>query len=325
MKKIILSFILALCGLFSVNAQISTWTQSAKDGKSDYFTHLRVGANIGTTGLGLEVGTQVTDILALRIGIDFVPHFEYDMDFQIQVGDTPESKYDEHGQRIETKFDRMAEYLRQITGIQVDDQVRMVGEPSFTSFKLIADVYPFKNKRWYFSAGFYLSSPTIAHAYNTTHDMSSLLAVSIYNNIYTKVKNEEDIIEGLELPPEIRDKILSYGKMGMHVGDYKVNGEKYMMVPDDESMVKAYMKVNSFKPYIGAGYTVDISQNGRFRFAVNAGVLFWGGTPKVYTHDGTEIVGDLTNIWGQIGHYVNIVKPLIVYPTINASITYRIF
>ena len=53
--------------------------------------------------------------------------------------------------------------------------------------------------------------------------------------------------------------------------------------------------------------------------------MFWGGHPRVYTHDGTEIVDDLININGQIRHYVDYVRPFEVFPVLNLSLAYRLF
>lgn len=324
-KRLLLVTILSFTGFIHAYSQISTWIESGRNGESEYFKHFDVGINAGSTGIGFELGTQINDFVNLRTGFDFVPHFTYDMEFTIQVGDSLESKYDKDGKRVKTKFDRMADYLEQITGLEVDDEVHMKGEPRFNNFKLIADVFPFQDKRWYFSAGFYLSSDRIAKAYNVTEDMASLMAVSIYNNIYRKVENGEELIDGIALPPDQIDRILNAGMMGMHVGDFKDTGLPYMMVPDENSMVKADLEVNRFKPYIGAGYKGVISENGKWYVSVNAGFLCWGGTADVYTHDGTEIVGELTNIYGQVDRYVDIIKPLKVYPILNAAISYRIF
>lgn len=293
--------------------------------KPHYFNHLSIGVNVGTTGIGFELNSNVCDWLNLRAGFDFVPHFTYDMKFHIQVGDYIESKYDVDGNRVETRFDRMADYMKQLTGLTVNDEIDMVGEPHFNNFKFIADIYPFRNKRWYFSAGFYWSSSKIGRAFNTTADMSSLLAVSIYNNIYEKVINEEDIIDGIALPPDICSRFEEYGRMGMHVGDFKSDGTKYMMVPGDDNMVRANLQVNAFKPYFGAGYSGNISRDGRLTFAVNAGILLWGGRPRIMLHDGVEMISELDNIWGQVGHYVDIVRPFNVYPMLNASLSYRLF
>lgn len=322
-KKIVIALLVTT--VLPVAAQDAVSMDLKQKAQPEYFKHLSVGVNVGTTGIGFELSSPVCDWLSLRAGFDFIPHFTYDMKFHIQVGDSIEKKFDKDGNRIKTKFDRMADYMEQLTGLRVNDEVDMVGTPNFNNFKLIADFHPFKNKQWYLSAGFYVSSSNIGRAHNTTEDMPTLLAVSIYNNIYNKVLNEEDIIDGIELPPDICEKFLNYGKMGMHIGDFKSDGSKYMMVPGDDDMVRSTLKANAFKPYIGGGYSGTISQDGRLSFAVNAGFLLWGGTPEVVIHDGVEMITELDNIWGQVGHYVDLVRPMKVFPMLNASLSYRLF
>ena len=147
----------------------------------------------------------------------------------------------------------------------------------------------------------------------------------IYDIEDTADSELDGVFLGMELPPMINDKILNAGRMGMHVGDFP-DGTPYMMEPDENNMVKAEMKVNAFKPYLGAGYSGLIDKkNDRLHFAADAGVLFWGGTPKVYTHDGTEIVQGLDNVIGQVGRYTKLVKPMKVFPVLNLSVSYRLF
>ena len=297
---------------------------------------LNISINTGTTGLGFSLDSRLNDNARVRTGFDWIPRFEYPMTFHIQVGDD-NPDYDNQGR---SRFDRMAGYLEEMTGFKIDQNVDMIGVPSFNNFKLLFDIYPFKNKNWYFTAGFYAGSSVIARAYNRTEDMTTLMSVAMYNNIYDKVYdieyNEESELDGvflgLELPPSVNNKILSSGRMGMHVGDFKnqtdENGKPvaYMMEPDADNMVKARMVVNAFRPYLGAGYNVIIDKrNDRITFSADCGIMFWGGTPKVYTHDGTEIASGLDNIIGQVGRYVDKVKPFKVYPILNVSVSYRLF
>lgn len=294
------------------------------DTSAQYFKKYDVAVDVGSTGIGFQIGTLATPWLQLRAGFDYVPYFEKDMVFTIQMGDTPESKYDADGNRVETTFDRMAGYLEQITGLQVDDEVTMVGTPSFNNVKLIADFFPFRtNKHWYFSAGIYAGRKVIGHAVNRTEEMTSLMAVSIYNNMYEKTLAEEPLFMGIELPPALADKVIDAGRMGICVGEFVSDGSSYIMEPDEDNMVKATMEVNAIKPYLGAGYRGQLSKkNDRINFSVDCGALFWGGIPKVYTHDGTELTTDLTNIMGQVDRYVQLVKKFPVYPVLNLSLIY---
>ncbi|MCQ2110412.1 MAG: hypothetical protein MJY79_02805 [Bacteroidaceae bacterium] len=317
-KALLLSAFLSFSGIGGVKGQTF----------SDFvdrigLNNLDVAVDMGSTGIGLQVGTMVTPWMQVRTGFDYMPYFEKDMSFTIQIGDHVESKFDPDGNRVETTFDRMAGYMKEITGLDVDDEVIMVGTPSFNNAKLIFDVFPIRNCGWYLSAGVYAGRKVIGHAVNRIEEMPSLMAVGIYNNMYEKTVNEEPIFMGVELPPALADKVIDAGRMGIHVGDYVSDGTSYVMEPNNESMVTADMKVNAFRPYVGTGYKGQFSErNEHLKFAVEGGVFFWGGVPKVYLHDGTELTQDLTNIMGQVDRYVQLVKKFPVFPVLNLSLVY---
>lgn len=303
-------------------------TGGAVAGTFDFNPDFSVAADAGSTGIGLELQSRLSPMLQVRAGFDWMPHFEFPMQFSIEVGDDGDPGYDSEGR---SRFDRMAGYLEEMTGFKIDQQVDMIGEPHFHNFKLLVDLFPFSSKHWYFTAGFYAGPSVIGRAYNRTEDMTTLMSVAMYNNIYDKVYDIEynddselnGVFLGLELPPAVNQKVLSSGRMGMHVGDYQ-DGTRYVMEPDNDNMVKAEMKVNSFKPYLGAGFSGMIDKrNDRLRFAADCGILFWGGSPKVYTHDGTEITA-LKNLNGQIDRYVDISDRFKVFPVLNLSVSYRL-
>lgn len=132
--------------------------------------------------------------------------------------------------------------------------------------------------------------------------------------------------------------IAKYGRMGMGLGVYKRDitdeegniihkkGERYIMEPDDNSMVRADMKVNAFKPYVGIGYDGRLTKHDdRLKIGFDAGVMFWGGTPSLTTHDGTDLINDVEGIGGKVGDYVDTIEKFKVFPLLNLRISYRLF
>lgn len=98
-------------------------------------------------------------------------------------------------------------------------------------------------------------------------------------------------------------------------------GEQYRMLPDDNMMVSAKALVNAFRPYLGIGYSGAISKDGRTRLSVDCGALFWGGKPKIITHDGVDMMNDLCNVNGQVGHYLDIISHFPVYPVVDIRLS----
>lgn len=336
MKSLILYVFVAVCGL-SASAQ-----SSLKETLDEYnvLNHLDVSVTLGMTGIGFDLATPVTDYAQLRVGYAFMPSFHKSMYFGVQVGDEPESEYDENGDPVQTKFDRMADALNQVTGYQVEDRVEMIGMPTYNNLKVLVDIFPFqKDKRWHVTAGFFLGPSRIAKAYNATEAMPTLMAVGIYNTMRDKTLasyeqgwpyppvisvgswelNETDMIE------QLADRFIRYGRMGMHVGDFD-DGKPYLMEPGEDGMVRAEVKANGFKPYLGLGYGGRLLKNNdKFHIAFDLGAMFWGGSPDIVTHEGVNLTKDVSNIYWQVGDYVRLAKTFKIFPVLDVRFVYNIF
>ena len=208
------------------------------------FQHLDLSVSAGTTGIGIDLASPIGEYFQLRAGFDYMPRFTAKMKFDVMIGDQPARQYDANGNRIETSFDRMQVMLHDFTGVTADDHVDMIGKPTMNNVKLLLDFFPFKNnKHWHVTAGFYWGPSKFAEAVNSTESMNSLIALSIYNNLYDKsyihINGDEDgnhppqyILQvpdpddpdgkmmPVSLDPQIEQRILAFGRMGFHLGDY---------------------------------------------------------------------------------------------------------
>ena len=291
----------------------------------NFFNHLEAGINVGSTGLGVNVATNIGNHVRVRAGIDFTPHFSVPMSFSLQ-------SYTEEGGINSGNFEKMQRYMKKLTGFEVDDKVEIDGKPTMTNFKFLVDVYPWANKGWRVTAGFYAGSKKIAKAVNTIGEMPSLLAVNIYNHFYDYIMSDDAIDKPIFgntwLDPfmidEIRNELAGEGYMGIHIGDY-LNGAPYMLQPDSDGMVKVNAFVNRFKPYAGLGYTGELDKNKRWKLDVDCGVMMWGGTPSLIAHDGVNLSKDVKNIKGKPGDYVDVLKTFKVYPVISVAVSYKFF
>lgn len=308
--------------------------------------HLDVSLTAGTSGIGFDVASQVGDYVQVRAGYEFMPHFNKTLKFNITVGGEPARQYDSEGNRIITKFDKMKELLYGFTGFDVEDHVDMVGTPTMNNFKFLVDVTPLKEyKNWHVTAGFFWGPSQFARAENSTEAMVSLLSVGMYNRMYDKAVAGEPLIDlsdyvpGASIGniPELYDKFISYGRLGFSLGTFKHDvvdnkgvlhhaGERYILEPDDDCMVRVKAKSNSFKPYLGFGYSGRLLKNcDDWKISVDAGAMFWGGTPDLIVHDGINLTKDVENIGGQVGDYVDIFKAFKVYPVLSVRFTKNIF
>lgn len=301
------------------------------------FQHLDASISLGTTGVGIDVSSHIGESFQLRAGVSIMPKFDYHMNFGVQVGETKD----------ESKFNSLAEMMESFTGYKVNNSVDMVGEPTWSNAHVLLDVFPFKNKHWHFTAGFFVGGSRVAKAYNTTEDMPSLMAVGIYNKLYENAINYEPMIEfgnykfpdgDLNVQDQLYKIFNSYGRMGVHVGDFAHDiydaegnlihekGKPYMIEPDNDAMIKVDVNANSFRPYVGFGYGGRLIKNSdTYKISFDCGAMFWGGSPRVLTHEGIDLTKDVENIGGKVGTYVDMIKVFKVFPVINLRITRTIF
>lgn len=127
MKRFV--FLIALTtSIFTAN------TVSAQD--KMLLNHLSVGLEVGTTGWGLEAAAPVSPFVTLRTGFTTMPKFKY----------TESINYDYKN---------------------VSYSVDVQGHLNMFDWKLLADVYPFRQSSFHLTAGFYAGQKDIVKVKNT--------------------------------------------------------------------------------------------------------------------------------------------------------------
>ncbi len=316
--------------------------------QNEPFKHLDLSLTAGSTGIGFDLSTPIGDYVKLRTGLSIMPRVELPTSFKLQVGDSLETS--------KSKFEHLSERLSAITGKKVEPKADMIREPRFWNWNLLVDVYPFRdNKHWRFTAGFYWGNKTIGVTYNTAECVTTLMAVNMYNSLYEKLHGKtrkelmdvklidlgegfEDIATDPDLLIRLQRSMDYYGRMGVNMGKFSHDikdeegnvihkeGDIYMLEPNDESMVKAEMYANNFKPYLGFGYEGRLVKgDDRYLISFDCGAMFWGGTPRIITHDGTDLTHDVDDIPGGVGSDVRLIGALKVYPVLNVRLTRKLF
>lgn len=345
MRKYILTALAAALTATGATAQTFSYspTYTVQEKKvTKPFSSLEAAVTAGTTGVGIDVATPLSRSVRLRTGFEITPHLDKTMNFDIQSFGADGTTIDE------TKFEKMATFLEGFTGYHADSQVDMIGKPTMWNFKLLVDVFPFRNKNWHITAGFHWGNRRVAEALNSIDDAPSLVAVNMYNRLHYIADQDINHMNMLPLfeygtmvmylDPQIEQKLLDIGVMGIPLGTYKHDitddegniihheGDRYRMTPDANSQVSARVRVNSFRPYLGFGYEGRLRRSDpTVRIGFDAGMMFWGGTPDVSTHDGTSLTKDVEGIGGKVGRYAAIIESLKVYPVLNVRISKTIF
>jgi hypothetical protein len=302
--------------------------------KKDILNHLDASLTVGSTGLGFDFAMPIGEYVQIRTGAAFFPHIKLKMRYSLEMTG------DDSGSDGMTSFEKAARVLKETTGREVKPEVSMWAIPQYNNFKFLVDVFPFRNKRWHFTAGFYLGNTNFATAYNRTEDMSNLLSVNLYNHLVDKIKDGGDIFtwegETVSIPDKLKESALRNGYIGVSLGVLKNDvvkdgqvvfhkGERYYIMPGEDNMIHTDGYINKFKPYIGFGYGGHLYKGSETMISFDAGVMFWGGSPSLMTHEGVDLVYDLPKILGQVGSTVEFVKTFTVFPVLNVRLTQRIF
>ena len=97
MKKFLVITLMA--GALTAQAQTST---TATAGNKGFLKTLDLSLNVGTSGIGFDLATPISDMFQVRVGYEFMPPFHVGIDFPIEVGGEPAEKYDANGNRVES-------------------------------------------------------------------------------------------------------------------------------------------------------------------------------------------------------------------------------
>ena len=331
-----------------MNLMTAEAQQDVRTKDPNIFNHLDLSITAGTTGVGFDLTAPIGDYVKLRTGFSAMPRFDLPTTYKIQVGDD--------ATKSKSKFENIANRLEPTLGRKIEPKVGAIRQFTMWNWNVMVDVYPFKqNKHWRFTGGFYLGPSQVAEAFNDTESMPTLMAVNLYNTAYDKLHGKTrreltdvqliDLGTGLEdFARDIDDLIIlqekfdRYGRMGVKMGTYRKDivdeqgnvihkeGETYFLEPDENCMVKATMHVNNFKPYAGFGYEGRLVKgNDRYLVSFDCGLMFWGGTPELKTHDGTDLIHDVRDVPGRIGSNVRFIEKFKAFPVLNVRLTRKLF
>lgn len=175
---------------------------------------------------------------------------------------------------------------------EIPENIEVEGKIGFTNGKILFDVYPFKKSSFHVTAGAYFGSSKVIKAYNKEEGI--LKDVANFNN---------DVEQGLYPGQD---------KIGVMLGDY-------LLEPDDDGNVNAYIKTAGFKPYLGIGFGRAVPKK-RISCMFDLGVQFWG-TPKIYCNGQRLTESDVD---GEDGGVIEVISKVKIYPVINFRLCGRI-
>ena len=267
--------------LTSASAQAQEAPSTRKlHSEAGLFNHLSVGLNTGLTGTGIDVAMPVHKIVTVRAGFS-----------GWGVG---EIRFDAFNTASEITQVQMVEEDA-VRRAKMEGKVELALKPRFWNFFVLAEVHPFKNVPFYFSAGLFAGSQTFIHFRNTNEG-----ALSSLYDANQKVQDYNKLFHTNYLP------------IGVKFGDY-------VFTADENGNIDVRLKTNAVKPYIGIGFGQHLAKSHRFSLAVDAGLMFWG-TPKFLLNNDTEIKSSGKN--SGIGGAISWLK---AWPNLQIRVAYKIF
>lgn len=290
--------------------------------EKNIFSHIDVSATVGTTGFGFDLATPVTNWAQLRVGGVFRWHTTMDATLDIETPQTLENDprmkkliYSMMPQAPEKTINMQGTFAMNNMKVLVD----VFPIKKHRNFHVTVGAF-IGNKDLVNGSNTNISvnSLSAVRMYNNMYNTArggkfiDLSALGIKFDDAASKQMEQKIV----------DKLLASGEMTIPVGLYMHDivapediyyaytetdgagntihkkgdlqyakgqvmhrhGETAYLTPDENNMIKTDVSVNTVKPYVGLGYTLPLSKDKRTMISLDAGVIFWGGTPKVSTY-----------------------------------------
>lgn len=318
--KHFISFIIIL--LLSSFTTVDAESLFRKVQSHGYFTHIEGAFTAGTTGLGFDLGFPLQEWGRLRLGGVWRPRGHYSDEYAVHIDN-------------DEQWGQFAALMTTFVGVKPEKYVEMEGTSSMNNFKMLVDIYPIKKHRNFrVTVGFYIGNSTIVEAMNTSIGSNTVAAVKTYNTLRQKAINNEDIdlsAFGLDLSLPVNqklkkilyEKLIDMGEVTIPLGERTDENGNTTVVNasiNDKDVIEVTAKVNSFKPYIGVGYELPITKDKRTTIGIDAGILIWGGKPKVEAFEG------LSNVAGHNTEgYLKSADRYPVFPEASIRIAQRIW
>lgn len=183
--------------------------------KNGILNHIDVGFTAGTTGLGFDIATPLTDWIRLRTGGVFRinSHKKATLDVEVAEGLTQEEQ--------NSRFEKLSTIVESFMSTTPAQTVEMEGTMKMNNFKFLIDIFPFKNNRhWHATVGFFYGNSTLVNGYNTDVSANTLSAISTYNRMYSSALNGHfidlsslGITIGEQIENKIVNKLCSWGEI----------------------------------------------------------------------------------------------------------------
>lgn len=278
MKKYL--FITAVILTISVmaNAQL-------RDDKN-MFNHMSLGLNLGTGGIGFEVGTVCTPYLGIRAGFEAIPSFSV----------SPKGIANIHV-NLPADYQNLPEQIKNEYPVQEYMEFDGKGKVTMKNGKFLVDIFPGKNCMFHFTVGLYAGTRQIGNLIASQVDFGTEPNLEVVERYNSDVNNPTSQVYGRS-PIDVN---MADGTPLFYAGN----------------AVPAEIRVNPVKPYFGIGVGRTVPRK-RVGVKGELGVMYWG-TPQIY--NGLSNITECE----EIHDVTKVSNKLPVYPMLKITIFGRLF
>lgn len=278
MKKCLFVVVAILFTSVAANAQL-------RDDKN-MFNHMSLGLNLGTGGIGFEVGTVCTPYLGIRAGFEAIPSFTV----------SPKGIANIHV-NLPADYQNLPEQIKNEYPAQEDMEFDGKGKVTMKNGKFLVDIFPGKNCMFHFTVGLYAGTRQIGNLIASQVDFGTEPNLEVVERYNSDVNNPTSQV---------------YGRSPIDVN--MADGTPLFY---DGNAVPAEIRVNPVKPYFGIGVGRTVPRK-RVGVKGELGVMYWG-TPQIY--NGLSNITECE----EIHDVTKVSNKLPVYPMLKITIFGRLF
>ncbi len=280
MKKCLFVVVTMLFTSVAANAQL-------RDDKN-MFNHLSLGLNLGTGGIGFEVGTVCTPYLGLRAGFEAIPSFTI----------SPKGIANIHV-NLPDDYNNLPAEIKNEYPAQEDMEFDGKGKVTMKNGKFLVDIFPGKNCMFHFTVGFYAGTRQVGNLIASQVEFGAEPNLEVVERYNRDINTPGTMVYGRGLTPI--DVNMEDGTPLFYMGN----------------AVPAEIRVNPVKPYFGIGVGRTVPRK-RVGVKGELGVMYWG-TPRIYNG-----INNITEC-SEIRDVTKVSNKIPVYPMLKITIFGRIF
>ena len=252
------------------------------------FNHLSLGLNLGTGGIGFEVGTVCTPYLGLRAGFEAIPSFTV----------SPKGIANIHV-NLPDDYKNLPTEIKNEYPAQEDMEFDGKGKVTMKNGKFLVDIFPGKNCMFHFTVGFYAGTRQVGNLIASQVEFGAEPNLEVVERCNRDINTPGTMVYVRGLTPI--DVNMADGTPLFYMGN----------------AVPAEIRVNPVKPYFGIGVGRTVPRK-RVGVKGELGVMYWG-TPRIYNG-----INNITEC-SEIRDVTKVSNKIPVYPMLKITIFGRIF